>query len=98
MHRKNITLRNTQTMRGCAPAQPASASVSWMALVSQIHDAASALDIDALKLEQEQAIRQFLQGRDVFTALRTGYGKSLRYFTLPPVFDRIRKVTNQSMC
>ena len=72
-----------------------------MALVSQIHDAASALDIDALKPEQEQAIRQFLQGRDVFVALPTlGYGKSMKSlcdFALPPVFDRIRKVTNQSI-
>ena len=73
------------------------AFVSCMALVSQIHDAASALDIGTLKPEQEQAIRQFLQGRDVFIALPTGYGKSLCYFALPPVFDRIRKVTNQSI-
>ena len=30
-----------------------------------------------IKPEQEEAITQFLMGRDVFVALPTGYGKSL---------------------
>ena len=38
------------------------------------------LGIGTLKPEQEEAISQFLQGRDVFVALPTGYGKRLCYF------------------
>ena len=41
--------------------------------------------------------QQFLLSRDVFVALPTRYGKSLRYFTLPSIFDHLRTVTNQSL-
>ena len=43
-----------------------------------------------LKDEQRDAIRTFVSGRDVFVALPTGFGKSLYYALLPPVFDELR--------
>ena len=52
----------------------------------------------ALKPEQEEAITQFLMGRDVFVALPTGYGKSLcLYCCLPRVVDHVRSVEEQSI-
>ena len=52
----------------------------------------------ALKPEQEEAITQFLMGRDVFVALPTGYGKSLcLYCCLPRVVDLVRSVEEQSI-
>ena len=40
-----------------------------------------------LKEKQVEAIQSFVNGRDVFVALPTGYGKSLIYGFLPSVFD-----------
>ena len=56
--------------------------------------------IDALKSLQREAIRAFAQGRDVFVSLRTGFGKSLCYALLPPVFDSLlgRKQTSIALC
>ena len=46
--------------------------------------------IEALKPLQREAIRAFVQGRDVFVSLPTGFGKSLCYALLPLVFDCLR--------
>ena len=46
-------------------------------VVSYIREAAASLGYPALKPEQEEAITQFLMGRDVFVALPTGYGNVL---------------------
>ena len=35
------------------------------------------------------AVSSFLQGRDVFVTLPTGFGKSLCYAVLPKVFDTL---------
>ena len=72
-----------------------SCTLSSDELLPLIGDSDSALGINTLKPEQEKAILQFLLGRDVFVALPTGYGKSLWYFVLPLVFDRIRDVSNR---
>jgi len=55
------------------------------------------LGYSSLKTEQTQAILKFLQGKDVFVVLPTGYGKSLCYACLPLVFDRVfgRLSTNE---
>ena len=63
-----------------------------MSLQEYIKDAATSLGITTLKTEQQEAIRQFVLGRDVFVSLPTGYGKSVCYFPLPFVFDRLRRV------
>ena len=46
--------------------------------------------VQAVRKEQEQAIRAFVEGNDVFLSLPTGYGKSLCFAMLPFVYDRLR--------
>ena len=42
------------------------------------------LGYESLKLEQETVVREFLGGKNVCAALRTGYGKSLCYWPCFP--------------
>ena len=42
------------------------------------------------KEKQLAAVSSFVQGRDIFVALPTGYGKSLIYELLPHVFDKLK--------
>ena len=48
------------------------------------------LGIEYLKEKQQEAVMSFLDGKDTFVSLPTGYGKSLIYALLPFAFDRIR--------
>ena len=41
--------------------------------------------------DQDKAIREFLQGRDVFVSKPTGEGKSLCFATLPGVFGFLKR-------
>ena len=50
-----------------------------------------------LKPEQRTSIFQFARGSDVFVSLPTGYGKSLCYTLLPPVFDLLRGIKEKSI-
>ena len=42
-----------------------------------------------VKPEQMKVVDAYVQGRDVFAVLPTGYGKSLCYGCLPIVFDKL---------
>ena len=57
-----------------------------------VNDVARSLGVFPLKPEQLKAVMAFLEGRDVFVSLPTGYGKSLIYAILPAVFDKLRSV------
>ena len=46
---------------------------------------------------QEEAVRRFVEGRDVLVSFPTGGGKSLCYSVLPLVFDKLRKTAGQSL-
>ena len=48
--------------------------------------AAGDLGYSSLK---EEVVTAFLEGRDIFTVLPTGYGKSLCFGCLPLAFDRL---------
>ena len=52
-----------------------------------IASARRSLAIEALKKEQEEVVRAFLSGNDVFVSLLTGYGKSLCFAILLLVYD-----------
>ena len=43
-----------------------------------------------MSYEQHSVVQAFLDGHDVFACLPTGCGKSLCYWILPGVFDRLR--------
>ena len=47
------------------------------------------LGYPSLKEEQKQVIVAFLQGRDIYVVVPTGFGKSLCYACLPFAFDRL---------
>lgn len=51
--------------------------------------AARELGYTDLKQEQLRVVEAFVEGRDVFAVLPTGYGKSLCYACLPIVFDKL---------
>ena len=51
--------------------------------------AAGDLGYSSLKEEQLKVVTAFLEGRDVFAVLPTGYGKSLCFGCLPLAFDRL---------
>ncbi len=54
-----------------------------------------------LRSKQEEAILAFLQNQDVSVSLSTGYGKSLCYSLLPPIYDKsrdkLKNVENKSI-
>ena len=49
-----------------------------------------------LKPEQRRSVEKFVAGNDVFVSLPTGFGKSLCYTLLPPVFDFLRGLESRS--
>ena len=51
--------------------------------------AAKDLGYPDLKPEQLDVVETFVKGRDVFTVLPTGFGKSLCFACLPIVFDKL---------
>lgn len=57
---------------------------------SAIVSAGEKLGFKDLKEKQLEAVTDFMQGRDVFVSLPTGYGKSVIYAVLPFAFDNLR--------
>ena len=56
-----------------------------------VTDAAKELGYPEMKPEQLEAAASFIEGRDVFSVLPTGFGKSLCYACLPLAFDQFMK-------
>lgn len=48
------------------------------------------MKLSQLKDKQMEAVCAFVNGKDTFVALPTGYGKSIVYGILPSVFDKMR--------
>ena len=48
------------------------------------------LGYDEMKQKQVDAVCTFLQGKDTFVSLPTGYGKSSIYAIFPIAFDKLR--------
>ena len=67
---------------------------SEAAVSEAIESAAKAMGYDTLKPEQKKAVSDFVNGRDVFVALPTGFGKSVCYGCLPVVYDILRSKKN----
>ena len=64
-----------------------------------IMDASVSFGYNELKVEQHKALKAFVEGRDVFVALPTGYGKSLCYALLPAIFDSKKELVEKtSIC
>ena len=61
-----------------------------MELEQAISEAAEKLGFQQLKPKQSEAVKAFVEGRDVFVSLLTGYRKSIIYGILPIVYDKIR--------
>ena len=55
-----------------------------------IADSLKQFGVASLKEKQLEAIHAFLDKRDTFVSLPTGYGKSLIYAILPLVFDKLK--------
>lgn len=62
-----------------------------------IHDAMASIGYHTPKPEQVEVVEKFLLGQGVFVSIPTGGGKSLCYGCLPVVFDKLRKVQQQSI-
>ena len=58
-------------------------------IVEAVHSCALQLGYPSVRTHQLNVICKFLEGRDVFAVLPTGYGKSLCYALLPLVFDSL---------
>ena len=56
-----------------------------------VTDAAKKLGYPEMKPEQLEVAASFIEGRDVFSVLPTGFGKSLCYACLPLAFDQFMK-------
>lgn len=62
-----------------------------------IDKAMKTVGLENLKREQREAIQEFVNGKDVFVSLPTGYGKSYCYALLPLVFDVLRESEHPSI-
>ena len=77
--------------RCCADGVPS------QSVCDAIRVSAEIMGYSCLRPLQEEAVRRFVEGRDVFVSFPTGGGKSLCYSVLPLVFDKLRKTAGQSL-
>ena len=61
-------------------------------LTQTLQNAAKDLGHKAARIEQQEAIVPFVQGKDVFISLPTGSGKSFCSYALPLIFDKLRNL------
>ena len=66
-------------------------AVSNLELDNAIIQASQQLDYATIRPDQNRAIKSFMEGRDVFTSLPTGSGKSLCFSVLPYAFYYLYK-------
>ena len=55
-----------------------------------VSDSVREMGLTTLKPKQLEAVLAFLDGKDTFVSLPTGYRKSIIYGILPIVFDKLR--------
>lgn len=60
-----------------------------MSVESAIHKAINKLGFSSVKPQQMMVVREFINRRDVFVVLPTGFGKTLCFTCLPIVFDEL---------
>ena len=48
------------------------------------------IGLPSLNKKQKQAVRAFLDGKDVFVSLPTGFGKSVCFQSIPFMFDYLK--------
>ena len=56
---------------------------------SAVHRAINKLGFSSVKSQQMMVITEFINNRDVFVVLPTGFGKTLCFTCLPMVFDEL---------
>ena len=61
-----------------------------MEVSEAVKNAGVSLGYDDLREEQTKVLCPFVEGREVFVPLPTGFGKSLCYVLLPLVFDSLK--------
>ena len=55
-----------------------------------LSEAITEIGLEHLKPKQKEAIKAFVEGKEMFVILPSGYGKSVIYGILPIVFDKMR--------
>ena len=86
-------------MHATSNARTMAASTDSVDVLRLITEAASSYGYPDLKPEQKRVLKSFIEGKDVFVSLPTGYGKSLCYALLPSIFNTKKGLTEKtSIC
>ncbi len=72
------------------------AECKLLTISKAIEESAKCIGFSYLKKEQQEAMEHFVNGKDTFVSLPTGYGKSVIYAALPGAFNRIKGMFIQS--